>query len=80
MPRAEPLFRRALAIDETSFGPDHPSVAIRLNSSTVRNPYAARLFRSMWLRHILAAGSGTHSTTSERKASTRNLGFLQCFP
>ena len=34
----------------------------------------------MWLRHILAAGSATHSTTSERKASTRNPGFLQCFP
>jgi len=24
---AEPLFRRALAIDEKSFGPDHPNVA-----------------------------------------------------
>ena len=24
--------RRALAIDETSFGPDHPNVAIRLNN------------------------------------------------
>ncbi len=24
--------RRALAIDETSFGPDHPKVAIRLNN------------------------------------------------
>ena len=29
---AEPLMRRALAIDETSFGPDHPKVAIRLNN------------------------------------------------
>ncbi len=29
---AEPLMRRALAIDETSFGPDHPNVAIRLNN------------------------------------------------
>ena len=25
---AEPLMRRALAIDEKSFGPDHPNVAI----------------------------------------------------
>jgi hypothetical protein len=25
---AEPLSRRALAIDEKSFGPDHPNVAI----------------------------------------------------
>jgi tetratricopeptide (TPR) repeat protein len=29
---AEPLFRRALAIDETSYGPDDPDVAIRLNN------------------------------------------------
>ena len=29
---AEPLMRRALAIDEASFGPDHPNVAIGLNN------------------------------------------------
>ncbi len=29
---AEPLMRRALAIDEASYGPDHPRVAIRLNN------------------------------------------------
>ena len=29
---AEPLMRRALAIDEASFGPDHPEVAIDLNN------------------------------------------------
>ena len=29
---AEPLYRRALAIDETSYGPDHPEVAIDLNN------------------------------------------------
>lgn len=29
---AEPLFRRALAIDEASYGPEHPEVAIRLNN------------------------------------------------
>jgi len=29
---AEPLMRRALAIDERSFGPDHPDVAIDLNN------------------------------------------------
>jgi tetratricopeptide (TPR) repeat protein len=29
---AEPLMRRALAIDEQSLGPEHPKVAIRLNS------------------------------------------------
>jgi tetratricopeptide (TPR) repeat protein/energy-coupling factor transporter ATP-binding protein EcfA2 len=30
--QAEPLMRRALEIDERSFGPDHPSVAIVLNN------------------------------------------------
>lgn len=29
---AEPLCRRALAIDEQSFGTEHPNVAIRLNN------------------------------------------------
>ena len=29
---AEPLIRRALAIDKASYGPDHPTVAIRLNN------------------------------------------------
>ena len=29
---AEPLYRRALAIDEASFGSEHPNVAIRLNN------------------------------------------------
>jgi tetratricopeptide (TPR) repeat protein len=29
---AEPLMRRALAIDEASYGPNHPNVAIRLNN------------------------------------------------
>ena len=30
--QAEPLYRRACAIDEASLGPDHPHVAIRLNN------------------------------------------------
>jgi hypothetical protein len=29
---AEPLFRRALAIDEQSYGPDHPEVATDLTN------------------------------------------------
>ncbi len=29
---AEPMYRRALKIDEASLGPDHPDVAIRLNN------------------------------------------------
>ena len=35
---AEPLLRRALAIDEKSLGPDHPTVAIRLNNLAVLLP------------------------------------------
>jgi tetratricopeptide (TPR) repeat protein len=29
---AEPMYRRALAIDEKSYGPDHPDVATDLNN------------------------------------------------
>jgi hypothetical protein len=32
MSEAEPLYRRALAIDENSYGPDHPAVATDLNN------------------------------------------------
>jgi hypothetical protein len=32
LPEAEPLMRRALAIDEASFGAEHPDVARDLNS------------------------------------------------
>ena len=48
---AEPLMRRALAIDETSFGPDHPKVATDLNNlaqllqATNRLPEAEPLMR-----------------------------------
>jgi tetratricopeptide (TPR) repeat protein len=31
-PEAEPLFRRALTIDENKLGPEHPDVAVRLNN------------------------------------------------
>ena len=48
---AEPLYRRALAIDEKSFGPDHPNVARGLNnlaellSATNRLAEAEPLYR-----------------------------------
>jgi Tfp pilus assembly protein PilF len=48
---AEPLYRRALAIDEKSLGPEHPNVAIRLNnlaellSATNRLAEAEPLYR-----------------------------------
>jgi hypothetical protein len=34
---AEPLYRRALAIDEASLGPAHPDVATDLNNLAVRS-------------------------------------------
>jgi len=33
--QAEPLFKRALAIDEKAFGPDHPRVAMSLKNLAV---------------------------------------------
>ena len=49
--KAEPLYRRALAIWEKAFGPEHPNVAIRLNnlaellSATNRLAEAEPLYR-----------------------------------
>ena len=40
---AEPLFRRALAISEKSFGPEHPNVAIVLNNLAQLLRHANRL-------------------------------------
>jgi tetratricopeptide (TPR) repeat protein len=41
--QAEPLYRRALAIDEASSGPDHPDVAIRVNNLAVLLQFTDRL-------------------------------------
>jgi tetratricopeptide (TPR) repeat protein len=59
--RAESLFRRALEIDETSYGPDHPNVAIGLN-----NLGGLLLATNRWqaaepmLRRALAIAEGHH--------------------
>jgi hypothetical protein len=51
---AKPLYRRALAIDEKSYGPDHPHVARDLNNlalllqDTNRPNEAEPLFRRLW--------------------------------
>jgi tetratricopeptide (TPR) repeat protein len=37
---AEPLYRRALAIDENNYGPDHPNVATDLTLAIDENNYA----------------------------------------
>ena len=39
---AEPLMRRALDIDEASFAPDHPTVAISLNNYALLLLYEGR--------------------------------------
>src|SRR4030095_4050474 len=52
---AEPLMRRALTIDQKSYGPEHPRVAIRLNNlaillrDTTRRGEAEPLMR----RHLI---------------------------
>jgi tetratricopeptide (TPR) repeat protein len=40
---AEPLMRRALAIDEKGLGPDHPKVGIRLNNLALLLQHTNRL-------------------------------------
>ena len=54
---AEPLMRRALEIDEKSFGPDHPNVAIRLNNLVILLLHTNRLAEAEPLMHrALAIG------------------------
>ena len=43
---AEPLMHRALAIDEKSFGPEHPNVAVDLNNLAVLLRETDRLFEA----------------------------------
>jgi hypothetical protein len=43
---AEPLMRRALAIDEASLGPDHPKVAIVLNNLALLLKHTNRLLEA----------------------------------
>jgi len=62
---AEPIIRRALDIDERSYGPDHPNIAIRLaNLSTLlvakdrlveAEPLMRRRFKIL-LRHTRKTG------------------------
>ena len=76
---AEPLYRRALAIDEKSYGPDHPTVATRLNNlafllqDTNRLSEAEPLFRRALA--IAEKGLGPEHPTTE--TIRRNLRSLQ---
>jgi hypothetical protein len=59
---AEPLMKRALAIDEAAFGPDHPDVATRLNNLAGLLQATSRLAEAepLWRRalHIDEAACG----------------------
>ena len=75
---AEPLMRRALAIGEQSFGPEHPSVAIRLNNLAMLLQDTDRLAEAEPLmRRALAIGEQSfgpeHPTVAIR---LNNLAML----
>jgi tetratricopeptide (TPR) repeat protein len=78
--RAEAMFRRALAIDEASYGPDHPDVATDLNNlagvlrDTNRLPEAAVMFR-----RALAIDEASYGTDHPEVATDLNnlAGVLQ---
>jgi tetratricopeptide (TPR) repeat protein len=79
---AEPLMRRALAIDEASYGLDHPNVAIRLNNlaqllrATNRLAEAEPLYRRCLKILIAFTDQGYQHPNLE--AGIRNyFGFLQ---
>ena len=70
---AEPLMRRALAIDEASYGPDHPNVARDLNNLALllqaTNHFAEAEPLMRRAQRIFEASYGAEhpSTTTARK-------------
>ena len=80
LPEAEPLMRRALAIDEASFGADHPTVAVDLNNlaqllkATNRLPEAEPLMRRAL--EVFIASLGTEHPNS-RTVAGNYFGLLQ---
>jgi tetratricopeptide (TPR) repeat protein len=79
---AEPLYRRALTIDEKSFGPEHPDVARGLNnlalplSDTNRLAEAEPLFRQV-LRILAEFGHRTgHEHPHFRTAINNYAGLI----
>ena len=75
---AEPLYRRALAIDEKSYGPDHPKVATDLNnlaillSQTNRPSVAEPLYRRALAIDEKSYGPD-HPTTERIRTNLRSL-------
>jgi hypothetical protein len=75
---AEPLFRRALAIDEASYGLDHPDVAIRLNNLAQLLKATKRLAEAEPLmRRALAIDEASYGTDHPSVAiRLNNLALL----
>ena len=69
--RAEPLSRRALAIAETSLGPDHPEVAAHLNNLATLLQATNRLAEAEPLTRTARTPSLTSAPSSPPWAATR---------
>jgi Tetratricopeptide repeat len=80
---AEPLYRRALIIDEAAYGPEHPRVAIGLNNLAQLLKVTNRLAEAEPLsrRHLLIFLDFTHRTGHEhphlRTALANYAGILK---
>ena len=76
---AEPLMRRALAIDEKSYGPEHPTVAIHLNNLALLLRNTNRLAEAEPLyRRALAIDEKSYGPAHPTVAiRLNNLAFLR---
>src|SRR5208337_309288 len=74
----ERLYRRALAIDEQSYGPDHPTVAIRLNNLAQPLQATNRLAEAEpLLRRALAIDKKSYGLDHPDVARDLNLAVLR---
>jgi tetratricopeptide (TPR) repeat protein len=72
-PEAEPLFRRALAIAEASYGPDHPGVATALNNLALLLRATNRLGEAELLyRRALAIAEASYGPNHPEVATDLN--------
>ncbi len=71
--RSEPLYRRALAIDEASYGPEHPGVAIDVNNLAQLLERTNRLAEAEPLyRRALAIFEGSYGSEHPNVATVLN--------
>ena len=79
---AEPLMRRALAIDEKSYGPDHPNVATDLNNLAQLLQATNRLAEAEPLmRRALAIDEKSYGPEHPNVAiGLNNLALIACRP